>query len=338
MAQEKRLGGKKVPIPDRKILDRIWKYKLSDMTEAVARYRLGCCLQPRRKHHFMDAGLIHTITRTPDLVMDKLLSEAEDLIEEAILIDPRLAKKVGWRLTDEGVDGCPALIASGEERCYFQRHRQRLAEAATAEPVRVVISTDSKKVNVRNAVAFIAAAKLAQQFRPLELWWQGAWLMDEGCSHPEERGFGHVFHVPLIQGDMDFSRLVFVLSSEYRDHVSFRIMFSYAYPAHYGWGGGVGGSSMLEGTHDFVRETGIVADPRHVAEYAAKWAGMDPLWEIRVSEYEAQQWWRPQSKGPCTPVKETAEQRRERLKRWREADERERQRRKEEANDRLVNA
>ena len=75
--------------------------------------------------------------------------------------------------------------------------RRTLADSATTDPLRVVISTDSRHVSRSNAVAFIAAAKLAQQFRPLELWWQGAWLFEEGKKEADN---GHVFLVPLIQG------------------------------------------------------------------------------------------------------------------------------------------
>lgn len=321
------------------MLDRIYTYRLADMNEAVQRYRMGRALQPRRQHKMMPEHLIPFITRTPDVEMEKMLAEADALIDQAIILDPRLARKTAWRLSEEGIDGCPALIASGEERCYFDRRRVRLADDATTEPIRVVISTDSKQVNRNNAVAFIAAAKLAQQFRPLELWWQGAWLKDNERS--AEYGYGHIFHVPLIQGDLDFSRLVFVLSSPYRDHVSYRIMFSYAYTAGYGWGGGTARYSHLEKTDDFVSETGIVADPRHIAEYAARWAGMEPLYRIRIDDYEAQQFWRP-APGPSetpayTPTRETAAERKERERRWREADEAERRRKRAAAEARVGN-
>ena len=63
----------------------------------------------------------------------------------------------------------------------------------SGEPLRIVISTDDNKVPEGTAAAFIATARLVQQFIPLEIWWQGAWL-----NATRTKGF--VFHVPLVQG------------------------------------------------------------------------------------------------------------------------------------------
>lgn len=175
----------------------------------------------------------------------------------------------------------------GEEPAYWDRRKLKLADRATAEPVRIVISTDSKNITPEHAAAFIAAAKLAQQFRPLEIWWQGAWLKEDTCANPQERGFGHVFLVPLVNGDLDFSRLQFVLSDTERDKCSFMIMTAHAYPAHLGSGGKVGEQSYLPDTSDFVRES--AAD--EVAQHAALWAGLEAQWEVQINPRSARQYW-----------------------------------------------
>ena len=58
----------------------------------------------------------------------------------------------------------------------------------------------------------IATARLVQQFLPLEIWWHGAWLIEEG----EHAGKGHVLLAPILRGELDFGRLQFFLSSERR--------------------------------------------------------------------------------------------------------------------------
>jgi hypothetical protein len=80
-----------------------------------------------------------------------------------------------------------------------------------------VVSTDDNQVPVGTAAAFIATVQIVQQFVPVEVWWQGAWLNED-----KTRGF--VFHVPLVQGDMDFSRLEFCIADTRRDLFSFLVM------------------------------------------------------------------------------------------------------------------
>jgi len=105
----------------------------------------------------------------------------------------------------------------------FYRHTKAVINDSTqaGEPLRVVISTDSNKVPPRTAAAFIATARLVQQFMPLEIWWQGAWIT-------EDKSKGFVVLVPLVQGDLDYSRLEFCLSDELRDSFSYRVVISIA--------------------------------------------------------------------------------------------------------------
>lgn len=321
-----RLGGGKLTIEEYPTTQHI--YKLSGMNEAVERYNTGLRIHPkgaRRDRALENAESVTSAMMRGDSQLPAVLEKADRLIDDALALDPRLARKSSWRTCepDTGIDADAALIAQGEERCCFERRKMRLNERATLEPLRIVISTDCREVDSTHAIAFVAAAKLAQQFRPLDLWWQGAWLLEKG----EHRGNGHIILVPLVSGDLDFARLQFVLSSTLRDHASFNIMFSYAYPK-YAWGGGVGEWSFLENTTDFVRESGIKSDPQSVARVAARWAGMDPLWQEEVSDYQALQWWDP--KPYQSPPTQPGDR-----ERW-QREERERDRAKlQQANDRI---
>jgi hypothetical protein len=97
--------------------------------------------------------------------------------------------------------------------------------------------------------------------------------------------------------------------------------------------------AMKEILEDYFHCMFRMPDPRHVAEYAARWAGMDSACSERISEYEAKQRWRPpQPDQSYNPVKETAEERRQRKKRWREDDKAARRNAKEQADERLTNA
>lgn len=291
----KRLGGK-IKIPDDRVrMDTRQVYHLPTKGSIELGRRKG------RQGRMTDAQLSEII-HADEWQMSPLLDRAERLIDEAIVLDPRLTKRAAWRLAEDGIDACPAMLSQGEERCYLDRRKLRMSEEATVEPVRIVISTDTKDMKADHAIAFIAAAKLAQQFRPLEIWWQGAWLIEGNANDRGPEGSGHIIHVPLIQGDMDFSRLVFILSNQNRDHVSFRIMLSYAYPAGYGWGGGVGKYSYLDDTFDYVSEKGICCDAYNVARYAARWAGMEPRWTTEIGDSSAEQRWvEPTAYKPWVP-------------------------------------
>lgn len=233
-----------------------------------------------------------------------LVENADALIDEAILLDGRLNRRHGWVRAEEGIDACPALIASGESACCLDRRRMRLAEASGMDPVRIVLSTDSHEdATEDNVLAFIAAAKLAQQFRPLEIWWQGAWLMPDGS--------GQVVLAPLVQGDMDFARVQFFLSSVIRDQFSYRCMWYHAVTKHchdcrtvaHQYGGERGKSSYLDNTTHFVPEKGMDHSPEGIARMAARWAGMDPLYQTEISDHSAEQYWAPSSSTPTGTYK-----------------------------------
>lgn len=297
MSSNGRLTSKKTKVVD-EFADRLWVLKLDGMHEAVTRFLRATAVSKKwvasgRRQSIAD----EMVKGNCDLIS---ITEAADLlVEEAIALDPRLARKSSWRLSepDNAIEGDAALIAQGEERCCLQRFKTRLSDCASVEPVRIVISTDTKHVTDDHAKAFIAAAKIAQQFRPLEIWWQGAWLIEETTEHGY-KGHGFIFHVPLLNGDLDFARIQFVLSNQLRDNVSYQNKSSFAYNGvkpgrRIGTGAGVGEYSYLENTHHFVKESGISSDPGSIASVAAQWAGFEPLWNAAVNENEAVQYWYP---------------------------------------------
>lgn len=231
--------------------------------------------------------------------LEREMAAADLLIDEAILIDPRLNKRHSWVVATEGLDACPALVASGEEACCLDRRRLRLADESHGAPYRVVISTDGKEfAKSENVVAFIAAAKLAMQFRPLEIWWQGAWLTSDG-GHT-----GVVVLAPLVKGTMDFARVQFFLSHPNRDSVSHRLNWyhSVVVPNRnessrreitYQDGPGRADRAFME-ADAFISEKAIPTEPWRIASMAAEWAGLEPQWRSEVSGYEATQRWEPE--------------------------------------------
>ena len=320
----KRLGGKGVTIPDRKQLTQVHIHKLDSMVEAVALYKERFVIQAKRDKPSDREALrkyrlvIQSAMVKGDDKLDSIMEESERLIEQAVIEDGRLTKKSGWVRSEEGIESCPALIASGDDRPYFDLRKLKLADAATVEPIKIVISTDSKEITNSHASAFIAAARLAQQFRPLEIWWQSAWLKEDDADN-NEGGYGHVILVPLIQGDMDFSRVQFVLSNECRDHAGYSLMFTQAWKSGYGWGGVPGQYSYLDGTFDFVSEAGIRPEPNYIAQLAARWAGLDSIYSEYVSPYSAEQSWAPP--GEAAPQwNESAKDKAAREKRWKDRD------------------
>ena len=313
---EKRLGGKDIEVEDFTVLDQVHVHQLPSMEAArgkfLAAFKLPQWAKKRSVTQHWDAleALAERMMRG-DNRLENIIVKADELIDQALLIDPRLVRRSGWVMAEEGIDACPAMIAAGEERAYIDRRKMRLADqAVAAQSVRIVISTDSKHITPDHASAFIAAAKLAQQFRPLEIWWQGAWLKED--DQPDA-GYGHVFLVPLVNGDLDFSRLQFVLSDEARDRCSFFVMATHAFALKKGWGGKVGEHSYLPDTYDFIRESGITASPEQVAAYAAYWAGLGSRWDAQISDIQASQFWwdsRAEPPKPMTPAEQKAAQKR----------------------------
>ncbi len=205
---------------------------------------------------------------------------AESMITDAQALDPRLVRRPSWVRSCEGETACPALLLAGEENAFFERRRLDTAGAASSEPVLVTVSTDSSEVSADSLAAFIATVKLVQQFRPVHVVWQGAWLLKGG-----RRGF--VFHVPLVTGDMDFERLAFVINSKLRDRVSFSFMVRRAMKVinqHWNDAQLPAEQSYLPGSVDFVNHGGIAGDAESIAARACKWLGWDAPWLSRYND------------------------------------------------------
>lgn len=252
-----------------------------------------------------------------------VMAKAEVLIDEAIACDHRLARKGEFALTDDASTACgfnAAAIAAGEDNPYFSRVNRKLNSNRThGESVRIVLSTDSKEITDDHAAAFIAAAKLAQQFRPLEIFWQGAWLHKfkrEGSDY--ESTCGTVFLCPLLNGDLDFARIQFVLSHERRDNLSHKIAWGLAQPdessadeearKHSHIDGGRGEySHHPDRTDFFVPESGISPYGWNVASVAAAWAGFEATYYEQPREDGAVQVWEPDKDKPARTAQEMEE-------------------------------
>lgn len=318
------MNGKKMKLPATGAkLQGIHRHEFQSMKEAVA-----CMLSSLKMRGDLNAAECATVAQTYVPLMmtgaperlPLILERAADLENEAMALDPRLATRSQWVRGSEGLDLDAALYAAGEENCCIDRRRRQASERpVSTEPVRIVISTDTSDITEAAAAAFIAAARLAAQFVPLEVWWQGSWIVDEGA----DKGKGHVFHVPLVRaGEMDFSRLQFVLCSTRRDAVSFQIMLGRAFPAGLSWGSDLIEYSALPETRDFVPASGIKATADSVASRAAAWAGLESLWMV---EYEANKSGLQEAPGPETApayVAPTAEEQAASEKRWKEYEER----------------
>ncbi|HOO88149.1 MAG TPA: hypothetical protein PK442_10630, partial [Synergistales bacterium] len=148
------------------------------------------------------------------------------------------------------------------------------------DPVIVVVSTDSNEPSEWSAAAFIATVRIAQQFRPVHVWWQGAWLDDHG----RERGY--VFHAPLVTNDMDYSRLDYVLADDTRDNLSFGVLYSIAKIGDkVGRLQGMGrraDRAYMSGAK-FVDHNGIRPKPEQIASHACRWLGMATPWAMEYA-------------------------------------------------------
>jgi hypothetical protein len=213
---------------------------------------------------------------------------SHELVDRAIHLDPRLARKAQWVRCDEGEHCDTALLAQGDDQPFYKRVRGTINDETRAgEPLRVVISTDDKVVPAGAAAAFIATVRIVQQFIPVEVWWQGAWLNDPD-AYPRK---GFVFHVPLVQGDMDFSRLEFCIADNRRDSFSFMVMSAQAVN-EYGelWNGcSARAERSYLPTRDsnrdrFVAHTGIQARDTSIATTAAEWLGLEPTYVEQWSQ------------------------------------------------------
>ena len=265
------------------------------------------------------------------------MAASDRLIDEAPAYDPRLARKAQWLRRDEGEYCDTALLSEGDDQPFYKRLRNVInADTRDGEPCRIVVSTDDKNVPDGTASAFIATVRLVQQFIPVEVWWQGAWLN-------ESRTRGFVFHVPLIQGDMDFSRLEFCIADARRDLLSYMVMSTHCVcDLHESWNncGHRAEKSYLPeapGYDHFVTHSGIRPEADSIAAHAAMWLGWEAMWQRQADDRET-----TESALQSLPVKyeykdtRTEAQKREALaeseRLWRE----QRKREKESANARLT--
>lgn len=259
----------------------IWQVTMSDMPY-ICRKAVRYMRERNTQNKLWRLGLAIEALGIESRVRQRA-AESDGLIEQAIQFDPRLARRSTWRRGEEGEIGCPALIAQGEDNPYFYRSRTHVTEANGGEPVRVVISTDSNAPSRLAAAALIATIRIVQQFRPVYVWWQGAWLSSA------RRGW--VFHVPLVQGDMDFTRLDFCINSMSRDSLSWMTMFVRALEVTkcIGWAAGHAERSYLAEESYFVPHSGVSADPEYIARTAARWLGLESIYSTEIDGFGALQ-------------------------------------------------
>ena len=210
---------------------------------------------------------------------DRAVEQSQSLIDAAIAIEPRLAKRPQWERADDGVFADAGLVASGDDSPCYQMTRRSLREASQCgEPVKVVVSTDC--ATPTSLAAFVAVVRIVQQFRPVHVYWQGAWLADDG------REAGYVYHAPVITGDMDFARLAYILADCTRDTASFAVAHSRAYIRDHTRLRGLGRHaerSYMPGAA-YVSRDGIMHDADTIADTACRWLGIASPWRKRSAE------------------------------------------------------
>jgi hypothetical protein len=287
-----RLGGKSRQIHTHvQLCSKLHIWKHATMQEALrqSKRRVWAGNSDRDERVWLAIG-----TRPVDGDKERLnlaVERSEGLVDDAIAFDPRLAKKAQWLRRDEGEHCDSALLAQGDDQPFYKRCRNIINDETKAgEPVRIVVSTDDNNVPDGAAAAFIATVRIVQQFVPVEVWWQGAWLN-------ESRTKGFVFHVPLVQGDMDFSRLDYCISDETRDNLSFRVMSAQAVNEYHEVWNECGERAERSYLHDwndgdqwlnnFVAHRGISPSADSIAYHAARWIGLEPLWKEERKEAEA---------------------------------------------------
>ena len=201
---------------------------------------------------------------------DKAVTLSDCLIDKVMAMDPRLARRPQWTRSDDGIFADAGLVASGDDSPCYQMTRHSLREATgSLDPIKVAVSTDSGKAG--SLVAFVAVVRIVQQFRPVHVWWQGAWLADDRTER------GYVFHAPIVTGDMDFARLQFVISDKTRDWASFGVLHQLVNVRDKTECSDMGRHadfSYLPGAH-YVGKSGIAETPDMVARTACRWLGID---------------------------------------------------------------
>jgi hypothetical protein len=280
------------------------------MSKAVEQSRRRCFADRKpadtQVHHFIG-------TKPVDGDQNRLKAAVEAshaLVDEAIALDSRLAKKAQWLRRDEGEHCDTALLAMGDDQPFYKRIRNIVNDETNAgEPLRIVISTDSNKINPGAAAAFIATVRIVQQFVPVHVWWQGSWLSDPNqCPQ-----VGFVFHVPLVQGDMDFSRLEFCIADPLRD--TFSNVLSLTYCVHEfretnaACGFRAERSYLPEHEDDphthFIAHSGITPDAESIAGQAARWLGLPSQWAARYVESASETGALQKMPEPQSPYRET---------------------------------
>jgi hypothetical protein len=204
-------------------------------------------------------------------------ARAEELVELAIIEDPRLASRTVWNRCEFGEIFDAGLIASEDELPCFERKRRFNETAMDGDPIRIVISTDSKEIGQDTAAAFMATVRIVQQFRPVEVWWQGSWL-------DESRNTGRVFLVPLVQGDTDFTRLEFCVSDPDRDRLSHNTKNGICLKTKKTHSGQYQAThSYLDGSK-FVDHEGIRPYASSIAYFAASWLDMETIFHEQYEQ------------------------------------------------------
>lgn len=271
-------GGKSKQLHGARLMDRLIVHRFGSMNDALdaadkSRRFFGECLSPAIRQRAMSGD--------PGRQQHSEI-KAEYLVSEALLTDPRLAATPRWERCEFGEIADPGLLASEDELPCFNRVRRFSQVEGEGEPIRIVVSTDASLIPVGASAAFMAAVRIVQQFRPVEIWWQGSWLN-------ADKSIGYIFHVPLVQGDVDFTRLEFCISDDDRDilsawikggltletkeicHSQYRASRSYLpAPAH------------------FVDHQGVYPAPHGVASVAAKWLGLETMFRESVRETDSQ--------------------------------------------------
>jgi hypothetical protein len=280
-----RLGGKaRTPLNQLAPVSKLHVHRLPTMSEAVRLSRRDVWKRPNEEDELRLALVGNRPVDGDKLRLAAAVEASAQMIDDAIAHDPRLAKKAQWLRRDEGEHCDTALLAEGDDQPFYKRVRNVInTETIAGEPVRIVISTDDNQVPEGTAAAFIATVQIVQQFVPVEIWWQGAWLNDT-----KTRGF--VFHVPLVQDDMDFSRLEFCIADTRRDLFSFLVMSSHCViDLKESWNhcGHRAEKSYLPespGYKNFVAHNGIRPEASSIAAHAALWLGWDALWQVESDQ------------------------------------------------------
>jgi hypothetical protein len=273
------------PVDKSKMRD-IKRETLADMAEALRDYdaRFKFCGYRSDSDRLRQNIHIHKHSLCGDpAAAAEAVDKADALLAEALAYDPRLCKRAQWVRGEDGIFADAGLVASGDDSPCFDRRPARLAAVADhGEPVKVVISTDGDETNQEALVSFAAVSRIVMQFRPLEIYQQGAWLNDDGTDA------GYVFFVPLVSNTFDLARLQFALTDPNRDSLSFGLFAARCMLRDKHAVRGLGrhaDRSYMEGAH-FVPRSGIPADPADVARVAAAWLGIESAYWHEQGEKE----------------------------------------------------